>query len=228
MIPYNPDLAEVAKFPVTVEGESDPTWVTYEQFTCNLVAPMDEKDNIHHMATGIAGEGGELLDCSKKTWVYKKPLDRANMIEELGDLEWYMAGLRQMLGVSRYEILASNVQKLQSRYKNGYTDQAAIDRADKNPPQIVDEVGTPIQGEQLHIIDMGQKDGKNDTVDSDVQPAATVPAPAPEIQDWVQPLIAAYHGGKEVSAIAYTKNTATVLFVGDNNPYKLYRPKGEI
>jgi len=234
MIPYNPNLAETNKFPVTVEGESDPTWPTYEQFVTNLVKERGETSkNLEHMVIGICGEAGELADGIKQSSIYEKPLDWKNIVEELGDLEFYMAGLRQMLGISRYETLAANVAKLQARYKNGYSDQAAIDRADKNPQPIVDATGHVIQGEQLHIIDMAAKNGAGDTVD----PAPTQivdidtpkpDAPTPVLQDWVVPLIVAYHANKEVAAISYTKNTATVLFVGENNPHKLYRPKGEI
>ena len=234
MIPYNPDLAETNKFPVTVEGESDPVWPTYEQFVTNLVKERGETSkNLEHMVIGICGEAGELADGIKKNSIYGKPLERANIIEEFGDLEFYMAGLRQMLGISRYETLAANVAKLGVRYKNGYSDQAAIDRADKNPV-IVDATGHVIQGEQLHIIDMAEQNGKKDTADPappvqivDIDPPKP-DAPAPVLQDWVVPLIVAYHANKEVAAISYTKNTATVLFVGENNPHKLYRPKGEI
>ena len=235
MIPYNPDLAETNKFPVTVEGENDPTWVTYEQFVTNLVKERGEASkNLEHMAMKAASEAGELIDGIYRHTGYGEALDRANIIEELGDLEFYMAGLRQMLGMTRYETLAANIAKLQKRYKNGYSDQAAIDRADKNPV-IVDATGHVIQGEQLHIIDMADQSGKKDTVDpapAALPPASTTTpepdAPTPVLQDWVVPLIVAYHANKEVAAISYTKNTATVLFVGENNPHKLYRPKGEI
>ncbi len=85
-----------------------------------------------HMATGVAGEAGELLDAVKKHAIYNKPLDRANVIEELGDLEFYMEGLRQGLGISREETLAGNIAKLSVRYAGlQYSDAAAQARADK-------------------------------------------------------------------------------------------------
>ena len=85
-----------------------------------------------HMAVGISGEAGELLDAVKKAAVYNKPLDRANVIEELGDLEFYMEGLRQGLGITREETLAGNIAKLSVRYAGlQYTDAAAQARADK-------------------------------------------------------------------------------------------------
>lgn len=90
-----------------------------------------EKADLWHMATGVAGEAGELLDAIKKHVVYNKELDRTNVIEELGDLEFYMEKLRQNLGITREETIIVNIEKLGKRYANGYSDQAAQARADK-------------------------------------------------------------------------------------------------
>lgn len=84
-----------------------------------------------HMAVGVSGEAGELLDAVKKSAIYCKPLDVQNVIEELGDLEFYMEGLRQALGITREQTLASNQSKLAKRYSAGYSDAAAQARADK-------------------------------------------------------------------------------------------------
>lgn len=88
--------------------------------------------NALHMAVGISGEAGELLDAVKKYVIYDKPLDRANVIEELGDLEFYMQGLRAELGITRDETIQANIAKLSKRYHTGaYTDAQAQQRADK-------------------------------------------------------------------------------------------------
>lgn len=84
-----------------------------------------------HMAVGVSGEAGELLDAVKKTAIYCKPLDPANVVEELGDLEFYMEGMRQAIGVSREECLAANMEKLARRYPAGFSNAAAQARADK-------------------------------------------------------------------------------------------------
>lgn len=85
-----------------------------------------------HMAVGVSGEAGELLDAVKKAAIYVKPIDRENVIEELGDLEFYMEGLRQGLSITREETLAHNIAKLSKRYAAGkYSNQAAQERADK-------------------------------------------------------------------------------------------------
>ena len=85
-----------------------------------------------HMAVGISGEAGELLDAIKKAAIYQKPVDRQNVIEELGDLEFYMEGLRQGLGITRKETIQGNIDKLSKRYEGfKYSNEAAQNRADK-------------------------------------------------------------------------------------------------
>lgn len=85
-----------------------------------------------HMAVGVAGEAGELLDAVKKHVIYDKALDRTNVVEELGDLEFYMEGLRQGLGITREETLEHCQAKLSKRYASGsYSNRAAQERADK-------------------------------------------------------------------------------------------------
>jgi NTP pyrophosphatase (non-canonical NTP hydrolase) len=88
--------------------------------------------NLWHLATGVAGEAGELLDAIKKAAIYNKPLDVENVLEEMGDLEFYLEGLRQALGVEREHVLHANYRKLAVRYQGLiYSDQAAQQRADK-------------------------------------------------------------------------------------------------
>ncbi len=84
-----------------------------------------------HMAVGVSGEAGELLDAIKKWTIYQKRLDLENVIEELGDLEFYMQGVRNCLGLQREDIIAHNTEKLGIRYENGYSNKAAIIRKDK-------------------------------------------------------------------------------------------------
>lgn len=85
-----------------------------------------------HAVLGIAGEAGELVDAVKKNCIYNKAIDRDNIIEELGDLEFYMEQLRSNLLITRDETLLANIQKLSIRYPNfQYTDAMAQERLDK-------------------------------------------------------------------------------------------------
>lgn len=99
--------------------------------------PDSPIESVLHAAVGVAGEAGELLDAVKKCWVYNKPLDIANVLEELGDIEFYLEAFRQQLedfarqDVSRDIIISGNIEKLLKRYPLGYSDAAAQARADK-------------------------------------------------------------------------------------------------
>lgn len=91
-----------------------------------------EQSNLWHMATGVSGEAGELLDAIKKHVIYQKPLDVENVKEELGDLLFYMSNLMQSVGLSFEEVLQHNVDKLSIRYSSGsYSNKQAQERADK-------------------------------------------------------------------------------------------------
>lgn len=114
--------------------------INYSDMVATLAKPGEDilasltplKCHLWHMASCIPGEAGELFDAVKKHVIYNKPMDRLNVIEELGDLEFYMEGLRQGLGITREETLAANVTKLGERYKGlKYSDAAAQERADK-------------------------------------------------------------------------------------------------
>ena len=93
-----------------------------------------------HCAFGIAGESGELVDAIKKYFFYNQTLDEDNIKEELGDLMFYIQAMCDTLGYSAEEIMNKNVQKLSKRYPDGYSDEDAQARADKD---IVD-YGDPL------------------------------------------------------------------------------------
>ena len=111
--------------------------VSFPEMVRNLFKDMDTPAaSLHHAATGIAGEGGEILDVSKKTWVYGKPLDAQNLIEELSDLQFYIQVILNQLGLTLEHVIAYNMNKLvfgeNARFPDGaYSDVAAIARADK-------------------------------------------------------------------------------------------------
>jgi NTP pyrophosphatase (non-canonical NTP hydrolase) len=119
--------------------QSSPTRPTHQQLVASLVKDptqivatlTPEKADIWHAATGVATEAGELLDAAKKHCIYNKPIDYENVVEELGDLEFYMEALRSCLKITRQETLDANIDKLLVRYAKGYSDQQAQERADK-------------------------------------------------------------------------------------------------
>lgn len=81
-----------------------------------------------HGAVGLATESGEILDALKKFAFYNKPLDRVNIIEELGDIMWYCAILADELGVTFEEIMDKNIRKLKKRYPEKFDTELAVER----------------------------------------------------------------------------------------------------
>ena len=98
-----------------------------------IMAENDQhKAHLTHMALGIAGEAGELVDAIKKYAIYNQKLDVQNVKEELGDLLFYMQGILQYLECDLADIAYNNTMKLQKRYPNRrFTNEDAKLRRDK-------------------------------------------------------------------------------------------------
>lgn len=122
---YTPDDPE--------SPDQDPhNFVRYDDFVRQLFKADTEPMMALHAALGCAGEAGELADAIKKEYIYGKVRDRENIVEELGDLRFYMQAVMNHYGIPESELLQANGNKLAKRY-NGlrYSDAAAIARADK-------------------------------------------------------------------------------------------------
>jgi NTP pyrophosphatase (non-canonical NTP hydrolase) len=74
------------------------------------------------VAMGLAGEGGEVCDYLKKVLLHGKPLDRETLVEELGDVLWYIQLGCNVFGLTVDEIIEYNIEKLTSRYPQHYGD----------------------------------------------------------------------------------------------------------
>jgi NTP pyrophosphatase (non-canonical NTP hydrolase) len=118
---------------------------TYQQFVNSIVKPGDEiicqltpqKAHLLHMAVGVSGEAGELLDAIKKHCVYQKQIDLNHVMEEAGDILFYLTGLLSELDMTIEECINANMDKLSKRYPQGtYSNSAAIARADKLPDTL--------------------------------------------------------------------------------------------
>lgn len=108
----------------------------------DIMTDLDpKKAEAMHMAIGVAGEAGELLDAIKKHVIYNKPLDINNLIEELGDIEFFIEGIRQIFSLNRVNILEENIYKLSKRYGSGtYSNEQAQTRADKAKVKTINEI----------------------------------------------------------------------------------------
>lgn len=85
-------------------------------------------DKLENACLGLAGECGEVCDIVKKALFQGHELDRAGLIEEAGDVLWYLAELAAGLGVSLEDIAVQNVMKLRRRYPNGFDAERSRNR----------------------------------------------------------------------------------------------------
>ena len=84
-----------------------------------------------NMAMGLAGECGEVVDLLKKHIWQGKELDINDLIEEVGDVLWYIANLCNVNKITMEECMLTNVNKLSKRYPNGFSIKDANERKDK-------------------------------------------------------------------------------------------------
>lgn len=74
---------------------------------------------------GLAAESGEFCEIPKKMFFQGKPLNEENvfhMKRELGDIMWYWVNACRALDLDPNDVIAENVNKLQSRYPGGTFD----------------------------------------------------------------------------------------------------------
>lgn len=80
---------------------------------------------LNHAVLGMAGEVGELAGALEKWLYYGRALDRENVIEEMGDLLWYVAQLCNAVGVDMSAVMEANILKLRARYPEKYSNSEA-------------------------------------------------------------------------------------------------------
>ena len=85
---------------------------------------------ILNSALGLCGESGEVADLVKKCRFQGHDLDKKKIIEELGDVCWYIAIMSKGLGVDLETVMQMNIEKLEKRYPNGFDPKKSINRKD--------------------------------------------------------------------------------------------------
>ena len=94
--------------------------------TLNKDIPQDQI--IINACLGLSGEVGEVNDLIKKNMFQGHPLNKEDLINELGDIAWYLAEAATALNVDLEEILIKNIEKLKKRFPEGFTVENSINR----------------------------------------------------------------------------------------------------
>lgn len=72
-------------------------------------------------ALGLAGESGQLIDLIQDYTFKGKDLDKEKMIDELGDVLWYLSQIAQWADVDFDDVAKANIETLNKRYPNCFT-----------------------------------------------------------------------------------------------------------
>ncbi len=80
---------------------------------------MSLKEITINNVLGLVGESGEVADLAKKEFYLGRDIQRADYVEELGDVLWHLTCLGMAHSISLEEIMESNLEKLKVRYPNG-------------------------------------------------------------------------------------------------------------
>lgn len=80
---------------------------------------------------GLTGEAGEVADIIKKHLYQGHDLPRDKIVEELGDLMWYVSLTASLIGVDLKAVMQANIEKLWRRYPNGFRPEDSVHREDE-------------------------------------------------------------------------------------------------
>lgn len=81
-------------------------------------------------ALGVAGESGEYADLIKKYVFHGHELDLDKCKKELGDILYYVAWAAAEHGFDLSDVMQTNIEKLLTRYPNGFNTADSIKRQD--------------------------------------------------------------------------------------------------
>lgn len=80
-----------------------------------------------HALHGLAAEVGEIHSIYQKQY-QGHLIDRNHLVEEIGDLMWFVAELCTSIGESLEDVCSANVNKLMKRYPNGFSEERSVNR----------------------------------------------------------------------------------------------------
>lgn len=101
--------------------------LTFEEYDI-LSESTDSGDRTAHKY-GLAGEVGELFEIWKRIVRGDfQPDERISIIDELGDVLWYVSAIARDYGSSIQQVATHNINKLSQRYPEGWSVEDSINR----------------------------------------------------------------------------------------------------
>ena len=88
----------------------------------------NREDKLLNAALGLSGEVGEVVDHIKKWKFQGHKLNKKEIIEELGDVLWYIGEMADGINADLGKIAENNIAKLQLRYPTGFEEAKSRNR----------------------------------------------------------------------------------------------------
>ena len=104
----------------------------YQKAALRTANSLNSKDLMVNGILGLCGETGEVSDVIKKHLFQGHELDVDKIVDELGDVCWYIAILSKSLNVDLETVMKKNIEKLMKRYPDGFSSKNSIYRKDDN------------------------------------------------------------------------------------------------
>ena len=93
----------------------------YQRAALRTATNLSNRDKLFENGVlGLVGETGEVADLLKKHLFQGHNLDIEKVVEELGDVAWYLAVTAFAVDVDLSYILQKNIDKLKQRYPEGF------------------------------------------------------------------------------------------------------------
>ena len=102
----------------------------YQRLALRTSSHGSNGDMVLNGVMGLNGEAGECIDIVKKHLFQGHPLDTDKLLDELGDVLWYVAITADGIGVQLEDIMLHNIDKLRRRYPEGFDAERSIHRED--------------------------------------------------------------------------------------------------
>ena len=101
----------------------------YHKLAQRTSSTSTARAKIENGCLGLAGESGEVCDILKKHLFQGHGLDGDSVIDELGDVLWYISELAAGLNKTLEEVATHNIAKLKARYPDGFDPERSQHRA---------------------------------------------------------------------------------------------------
>lgn len=93
------------------------------------------QDALLYLGLGINGEAGEVAEMIKKIYFHGHDFNKEKILDELGDVLWYVAVMADELNITLSTIARHNIDKLAERYPEGFDSERSRNRIQPEPAE---------------------------------------------------------------------------------------------